>query len=34
MNGRYDLTLDLAPEDYLAMLVRTALNNGVTPTED
>lgn len=29
VGGRFDLTLDLAPEDYVAMLVRTALNNGV-----
>jgi uncharacterized protein (TIGR03435 family) len=29
LKGTYDLTLDLAPEDYTAMLIRSALNTGV-----
>jgi uncharacterized protein (TIGR03435 family) len=29
LTGTYDLTLDLAPEDYTAMLIRSALNSGV-----
>jgi uncharacterized protein (TIGR03435 family) len=29
LKGTYDLTLDLAPEDYRAMLIRSALNSGV-----
>ena len=29
LKGSYDLTLDLAPEDYTAMLIRSALNAGV-----
>jgi len=29
LKGSYDLTLDLAPEDYTAMLIRAAVNGGV-----
>jgi len=29
LTGRYDLALDLAPEDYTAMLIRSAINAGV-----
>lgn len=29
LTGRYDLTLDLAPEDYTAMLVRAAVSQGI-----
>ncbi len=29
LTGTYDLTLDLTPEDYVAMLIRSALNAGV-----
>lgn len=29
LQGSYDLTLDLAPEDYTAMLIRSAVNAGV-----
>ena len=29
LKGTYDLTLDLTPEDYTAMLIRSALNAGV-----
>jgi uncharacterized protein (TIGR03435 family) len=29
LSGRYDLTLDVAPEDYTAMLVRAAVSQGV-----
>ena len=30
LKGQYDLTLDLLPEDYTAMLVRSALSQGVS----
>jgi uncharacterized protein (TIGR03435 family) len=30
LEGQYDLTLDLLPEDYTAILVRSALNQGVS----
>ena len=29
LKGNYDLTLNLTPEDYQAMLIRAAVNNGV-----
>ena len=29
LTGQYDLTLDIAPEDYTAILVRSAVNQGV-----
>ena len=29
LKGTYDLTLNIAPEDYQAMLIRAAVNNGV-----
>lgn len=29
LEGRYDLTLDLTPEDYTGMMIRSALNAGV-----
>jgi len=29
LSGRYDLTLDVAPEDYTAMLVRAAVGQGI-----
>jgi uncharacterized protein (TIGR03435 family) len=28
--GRYDFAIDLAQEDYMALLIRSAMNNGVT----
>jgi uncharacterized protein (TIGR03435 family) len=30
LTGQYDLTLDIAPEDYTAILVRSAVNQGVS----
>ena len=29
LTGRYDLTIDIAPEDYTAMMVRAAVSQGI-----
>jgi len=30
LTGSYDVVLDIAPEDYLAVMIRSAVNAGVT----